>query len=81
MSTFKQRLGSALHTQLNFASTTSTLSQDQSVYSGNGLGATARKSILNASKLSGSNGNVLGDRVSRISEKINEIHVSLIVSC
>lgn len=30
---------------------------------------------MNASRLSGNNGNVLSERVSRISEKINEIHV------
>jgi hypothetical protein len=45
------------------------------------IGSTARKSV-NASRISGSGkdatGNVLTERVSRISEKINEIHVILI---
>ena len=79
MSSFKQRLGSALQTQLNFASTSSTLSQDKSVYDA-GYGSTARKSGLNASKLSNGN-NVLSDRVSRISDKINEIHVCYCCMC
>ena len=48
------------------------------------IGSTARKSqLMNQSRLSGNgrdaNGNVLTERVSRISEKINEIHVIYII--
>ena len=41
-----------------------------------GLGSTGRKSMMNASRISGTSNSVLSERVHRISEKINEIHVS-----
>lgn len=40
-----------------------------------GLASTGRKSV-NASRISGTSNSVLSERVHRISEKINEIHVS-----
>ena len=45
------------------------------------IGSTSRKS-MNASRLSGggtAGGNVLTERVSRISDKINEIHVCKVI--
>jgi len=81
MSSFKQRLGNALNQKINNAGATSPYAHDSSlgnVYSSGGYGSTARKSFnaINTSKMSGTtSNNVLTDRVSRISEKINEIHV------
>ena len=50
---------------------------DTSVAYGGNNTTGARKSV-NASRISASGSNVLHERVYRISEKINEIHVSLI---
>jgi hypothetical protein len=84
MSSFKQRLGNALNQQLNigtpsgYGNHTDILVRNP--YGSGGVGATDRKSNtaanMNASRISGTSNNVLSERVSRISEKINEIHVS-----
>ena len=92
MSSFKQRLGNALDKQFNMSGSSSgTHGHHHNHYhnthlSGNdtsvgniygGLGS-SKKSInnMNTSKLGTTGTNVLSERVTRISEKINEIHVS-----
>ena len=82
MSSFKQRLGNALNQQLTYGQGTIMTpmqhQNDTSVVGMYGHNTTSRKS-MNTSRISNNNNgsSVLSDRVQRISEKINEIHVSI----
>jgi hypothetical protein len=79
MSSFKQRLGNAVGPQLNFG--TPNQNETSSPFAGREtVSSNTGKKSNNVSRISGSgsSSNVLSERVSRISEKIHEIHVSIL---